>query len=640
MVAALVAGGLYWRSGSPVSSPASGSASAPLSEKDTVVLADFDNKTGDAVFDDALKQALAVQLGQSPFINILSDRRVNGTLGLMGKPSGTRITADIARELCTRTGSKAIVLGSISNIGSQYVVGLDAVGCSTGDLLAKEQEEAGGKQDVLKALGKAATSLRTKLGESLASVQKFDAPLAQETTPSLEALKAASIARKIENEKGSAAALPIFLHAIDLDPNFATAIEGVGIMYGNIGQPTRGNEYLSKAFAMRERASEREKLHITSMYYLGATGELDKAIETFREWGENYPRDDVAHTNLSVLYATEGKMEQAEEQAREGLRLNPDNVIAAENVIGFLVCLGRFEEARNIYQQTIAHKLDDDTLHTILYGVEFVEKNAKGMAEQAAWFENRPELQHEILGMEADTEAYAGHLVKAREITRRAVEAALRADNKESAAFWQLNSAWREAAFGNLEEAKREASAGLALVPESRDAQQLGAVILARAGDTARARTLSAGLAKQYPLHSLVQSYWVPTIQAQIALNAKDAPGAITQLRNAAALEYGLSISSANNSCLLPVYLRGEAYLLAGQEGAAAEFQKIIDRPGLVWNCATGALAQLELGRAYAQAGDKTKARAAYQDFLTLWKDADPDIPVLKEARAEFARLQ
>ncbi len=629
VIAAAVAGYYYTHRPTP-----------KLTEKDTIVVGDFANSTGDPVFDDALKQALGVSLRQSPFLNVLSDERVAATLKLMTRPVNTPLTPDVARELCQRADSKAYIAGSIASLGSQFVLGLKAVNCLNGDTLAQEQATAAGKEKVLDVLGEAAAKLRGQLGESLASVHKFDAPLAQETTPSLEALKAASIARKIEGEKGSAAALPIFLHAIDLDPNFATAIEGVGIMYGNIGQPTRGNEYLSKAFAMRDRASEREKLHITSMYYLAATGELDKGIETFREWGENYPRDDVAHTNLSVLYATEGKMEQAEEQAREGLRLNPDNVIAAENVIGFQVALGRFDEARKVYQQTIAHKLDDDTLHAILYGVEFVANNAKGMAEQAAWFENRPELQHEILGMQADTEAYAGHLVKAREITRRAVDAALRADNKESAAFWQLTGALREALFGNLEEAKQGATAAFALVPESRDAQQLAAVVLARAGDTARVRNLSAALAKRYPLHSLVQSYWLPTIQAQIALNAKDAPGAITQLRNAAALEYGLAISSLNNSCLLPTYLRGEAYLAAGHEGAAAEFQKIIDRPGLVWNCATGALAHLELGRAHALAGDKTKARAAYQDFLTLWKDADPDIPILKEAKAEFAKLQ
>jgi tetratricopeptide (TPR) repeat protein/predicted Ser/Thr protein kinase len=611
-----------------------------LTEKDTIVVGDFANSTGDPVFDDALKQALSVSLRQSPFLNVLSDEKVAATLKLMTRPVNTPLTPDVARELCQRADSKAYIAGSIANLGSQYVLGLKAVNCLNGDTLAQEQATAPGKEKVLDVLGEAAGKLRAQLGESLASVQKFDAPLAQETTPSLEALKAASIARKVSQEKGSAAALPFFLHAIELDPNFATAIEGVGIMYGNVGQPTRGNEYLSKAFALRDRASEREKLHITSMYYMADTGELDKAIETFREWEENYPRDDVAYNNLGTVYAGEGKMEQGVEQTREGMRLNPENVIAAENVIGFLTALNRFDDARQLYQQTIAHKLDDDTLHNVLYGVEFVAKNPKGMAEQAAWFEGRPELQHEILALEADTEAYAGHVVKSREVTHRAVEAALRADNKESAAIWQVYGGWREATFGNFEEAKREVAAGLALAPESRDVQQLAALALARAGDAAKARSLAEELAKKYPLHSMVQGYWLPTIQAQLALNAKDAAGAITQLRNAAGMEYGLTVSNENTSCLYPTYLRGEAYLAAGQEGAAAEFQKIIDHAGLVSNCVTGALAHLGLGRAYALAGDKAKARAAYQDFLTLWKDADADVPVLKRAKAEFARQQ
>ena len=411
-------------------------------------------------------------------------------------------------------------------------------------------------------------------------------------------------------------------------------------MYSNVGQPTRGQEYLSKAFTLRDRASEREKLHITSMYYMGGTGELDKAIETFREWHENYPRDEIAYINLGSLYATEGKMEQGAEQMREALRLNRDNVIAVGNMVGFQVSLGRYDEARQLYQQTLARKMDDDTLHNVLYGLEFVERNDKGMAEQAAWFEGRPDLQHEVVALEADTEAYTGHIVKARELTRHAVEAAVRADNQESAAVWQLNGAWREALFGNLEEAKREADVGLVLAPDSRDAQQLAALVLARSGDAVKARALAQALAKRYPLHTLVQSYWLPGIQAQLALNAKDGGGAIVQLRNAASLEYGLAVNNANNSCLYSSYLRGEAYLAAGQAGAVAEFQKIIDHPGLVWNCATGALAHLELGRAYALAGDKTKARAAYQDFLTLWKDADSDVPVLKEAKAEFGKLQ
>ncbi len=496
-----------------------------LTEKDTIVVGDFANSTGDPVFDDALKQALSVSLRQSPFLNVLSDEKVAATLKLMTKPVNTPLTPDVAQELCQRADSKAYIAGSIASLGSQYVIGLKAVNCLNGDTLAQEQATAAGKEKVLDALGEAAGKLRGQLGESLASVQKFDAPLAQETTPSLEALKAASIARKIEHEKGSAEALPLYQRAIDLDPNFANAIEGVGIMYGNIGQPMRGTEYLSKAFALRDRASEREKLHITSMYYMAATGELDKAIETFREWQENYPRDEIAYINLGSLYAIEGKMEQGLEQSRQGLRLNPDNVIAAENLIGFLVSLGHFDEARQLYQQTMARKMDDDTLHIVLYGLEFIARDPRGMAEQAAWFESRPELQHEVLALEADTEAYAGHVAKAREGTRRAVEAALRADNKESAALWQLEGAWREMLFGNLEEAKREATAGLAFVPNSRDVQQLAALVLVRAGDMARANTLVQELAKRYPLYTTVQSYWLPTIQAQIALNANDGAG-------------------------------------------------------------------------------------------------------------------
>jgi hypothetical protein len=279
-------------------------------------------------------------------------------------------------------------------------------------------------------------------------------------------------------------------------------------------------------------------------------------------------------------------------------------------------------------------------LHNVLYGVEFIARNPKGMAEQAAWFEGRPELQNEILALEADSEAYGGHVIRSRELTRRAVEAAVRADNKESAAIWYLYGAWREAVFGNLEEAKRDAAAGLALVPDSRDTGQLAALVLARAGDPARGRALAEELAKRYPLHSLVQSYWLPTIQAQLALTARDSAGAIAKLRNAASMDYGLVVANANTSCLYSVYLRGEAYLASGQEGAVAEFQKIVDHSGLVSNCFAGALAHLELGRAYAAAGDKAKARAAYQDFLTVWRDADPDVPVLKEAKAEFGKLQ
>jgi len=610
-----------------------------LTEKDTIVVGDFANSTGDPVFDDALKQALSVSLRQSPFLNVLSDDKVAATLKMMTKPVNTPLTPDIARELCQRGDSKAYIAGSIASLGSQFVVGLKAVNCLTGDVLAQEQATAAGKEKVLDALGDAAGKLRGQLGESLASVQKFDAPLAQETTPSLEALKAFSIGRKTVGEKGSAAALPFFQHALDLDPNFASAIESVGIMYNNLGQPARGEEYVRKAFALRDRASEREKLHITSMYYMSATGEMDKAVETYREWQESYPRDSHAYTNLGSLYAWEGKFEPCAEQSRSGYRLNP-SIIALENLIGCLLDLNRFDEARKLYEETVAQKLDDDTLHMTMYGLEFVQKNEKGMAEQAAWFEGRPELQHEILSIESDTETYAGHLAKARELTHRAVEAALRADNKESAALWQLNGAWREALIGNAEEAKRQASAGLALDPDSLSAQVLAALILGRAGDPPAAQKLTQDVGKRYPQHTLVQSYWLPTIQAQLALRAKNDADAIAALRNTGTLDYGEVAGNEGNSCLYSIYLRGEGLLSVGQENAAAEFQKIIDHPGVVWNCVSGALAHLQLGRAYAKAGDKAKALIAYQDFLTLWKDADPDIPVLKEAKAEFARLQ
>jgi serine/threonine protein kinase len=616
-------------------------SSAKLTTKDTIVVADFANSTGDPVFDDALKQALSVALRQSPFLNVLSDDKAAATLKLMTRPVNTPLTQDVVRELCQRADSKAYVAGSIAGLGSQYVIGLKVVNCLNGDTLAQEQATASDKEKVLDALGEAATKLRSELGESLASVQKFDAPLGQETTPSLEALKADAIAKKIEREKGAAAALPFFQRAIELDPNFASAIEGVGIMYGNIGQPTRGSEYLSKAFALRDRASEREKLHITSMYYMAVTGELDKAVETFREWEENYPRDDVAYTNLSSVYASEGKLEQGAQQASEGTQFNSDNVITAENLMGFLVSLQRYEEARQVYQQTLARKLDDDTLHTVGYGLDFVQGDVKGMAEQMAWFETRPELQHEILDLESDTEAYAGHLVKAREITRHAVESAMRSDNKESAAGWQLVAAWREALFGNFEEAKQGAAAGLAIAPDSRDVQQMAASVLGRSGEVAKAHALAQKLAQRYPVHTIVQSYWLPAIEAQIALSQKEPQAAIGQIQKTENLEFALPSASANSSCLYPTYLRGEAYLALGQAGpAAAEFQKIIDHPGIVWNCVTGVLAHLQLGRAQAVAGDKAKARAAYQNFLALWKNADADVPILKEAKAEYAKLQ
>jgi len=506
--------------------------------------------------------------------------------------------------------------------------------------LAEEQATAAGKEKVLDSLGEAASKLRGELGESIASVKKFDTPLGQETTPSLEALKAMALGEKAEREKGSLGALPFFQRAIELDPNFASAIEGVGIMYTNLGQTARANEYLTKAFTLRDRASEREKLHIASSYYTFVTGELDKAIETYREWEDSYPRDFVPPINLGTTYVSEGKYQEALDQNLKGIAINPDNVFTYENLGTTYFVLGRLSDAQKTFLEAENRKLDDDVLHADRYGLAFVQGDTKAMAEQVSWYSGRPESEHEILALQSYTAAYAGHLGQARQLTERAVQSAVRADNKAAAAMYILDSAWREVAFGYPAEGKKRAETALAMAPDSPDAQQVAAILLAWTGDTVRAQSLSQDLARKFPLHTLVEGYWLPTIQAQIALTGKDPATALERLQVVAPMDLGQAGFAINGSCLYGVYLRGEANLAAVRgSAAAAEFQKIIDHPGLVWNCATGVMAHLEQGRAYAMA-DKAKARSAYQDFLGLWKDADPDIPVLKEAKAEFVQLQ
>jgi tetratricopeptide (TPR) repeat protein len=529
VVAAVVAVGLYLRLRSH---------QAPLTERDTIVVGDFANSTGDPIFNDTLKQALGVSLRQSPFLNVLSDDRVGATLKMMTRPADTVLTPDVARELCQRADGKVYIAGSIANLGSQYVVGLKAVNCLNGDVLAQEQATATSKEKVLDSLGEAATKLRAELGESMISVKKFDIPLAQETTPSLEALKAMTMGQTAEREKGTLAALPFFQRAIDLDPNFASAIEGVGIMYSNLGQTARSNEYLAKAFALQDRASEREKLHIASSYYSFVTGELDKAIETYREWEDSYPRDWVPYGNLATTYVAEGKYEESVDQNRKALAINPDIVFSYENLGITYMVLGRMPEAQKTFQEAENRKLDDDILHVGKYGLAFLQKDEKTMAAEAAWFSARPESEYEILTLESDTEAFAGHLAKARQLTERAVQSAVRADNKATAAMSQLDSAWREAAFGYPTEARRQAEGALALAPNSPDAQELGAIILAWTGDTARAQALAQDLAKHFPVHTMVQTYWLPTIQAQIALSGKDPVTALDRLQVAVPLDY------------------------------------------------------------------------------------------------------
>jgi serine/threonine protein kinase/tetratricopeptide (TPR) repeat protein len=642
LTVALISAALYYRS----------HQTKPLTEKDTVVLADFANSTGDPVFDDTLNQALSVALNQSPFLNVLSENKVAATLKLMSRPAGSKLTPEVARELCQRAGSKAYIAGSIASLGSQYVLGLQAVNCQSGDPLGQEQVSAASKEKVLDAVGDAASKLRGQLGESMATVKKFDVPLAEATTSSLEALKAYTLGEKASREKGPAASLPYYQRALQIDPNFAMGYEQVGSAYSSLAEAGRAGEYFTKAFDLREHASEREKLVITGDYYSSVTGELEKAAQTYQEWIESYPRDFAAQVNLGIVYTAQGQYEKAAEQYREALRLAPDSVGTYEDLANSLLALQRFDEARQVIQEAQARKLEDFALHNALYALAFLGADSAGIAAQQQWFASQPDYENEGLSLASGTEAFAGHLGKARELAKRSVESAIRADSKENGAISQESASLREAAFGNAAAARQAAAEALKLVPTSQAVEVEAALAFAMAGDGVRAESLAHDMNKRFPLDTQMQSLWLPAIRAQLALNRKNPADALNALQVAVApIELGQIQFVANISCLYPTYIRGEAYLAAGQGSAAgAEFQKILDHSGMVWNCWTGALAHLGVARANAlqaktsQGADADAARvralAAYKDFLTLWKDADPDIPILKQAKAEYAKLQ
>jgi DNA-binding winged helix-turn-helix (wHTH) protein/tetratricopeptide (TPR) repeat protein len=625
-----------------------------LSEKDTVVLADFDNSTGDAVFDDALKTALAVSLRQSPFLNVLPESRVGSTLQMMMRPAGTRLTPDVARDLCVRAGSTAYLAGAIGSLGSEYVLKLKAVNCQTGAMLSEEQVTAASREKVVSALGEAALKLRSKLGESLATVQRFDVPLEQATTSSLDALKWYSLAQKTARENGAAQSLPYTQRAIELDPSFAMAYELAGVHYFNLGEPARASEYITKAFQLRDHASERERLKITAGYRSSVSGELDKAAQTYQQQIAEYPRDIAAYNNLGIVFAEQGQYEKATQVTRQGIRIEPSQVTLAENLSSYLLALQRFDEARQIIREEQARKPDNYIFPAALYALAFFSSDLNGMTEQQRWFAGKPEYENFGLGLASDTEAFAGHLATAQQMTKRAVASATQADRKETGAIWQARAAQREAAFGLPAEARQLATQALKLAPASQGVEVEAALAFASSGDTKKAESLAQDLRQRFPLDTQMQSLWLPAIQARLELNRKDPIAALKSLEAAGPpLEFGTIAFAANasGSCLYPTYLRGQAYLAAGSgNAAAAEFQKILDHIGIVWNCWTGALAHLGVARANAQQAtasqgadaDAARVRAlkAYKDFLTLWKDADPDIVILKQAKAEYAKLQ
>jgi serine/threonine protein kinase/tetratricopeptide (TPR) repeat protein len=630
LIAATIGGTLYFRSRQAMNR---------LTDKDTIVLSDFDNKTGDAVFDDTLKQGLSVQLEQSPFLALVSDRRVNETLKLMGRPAGDRLTPEVTHEVCLRTGSKAMLTGSIAGLGSQYVIGLKVVNCNTGDVLAEAQEQAPGKEAVLKALDNAAVSLRSKLGESLSSVQKYATPVEEATTPSLEALKAYSLGLKSLNAKGQTAGLPFFKRAVDVDPTFAMAYAWISAVYRNLNEVGRGADNARKAYDLRGKVSERERFTIEGYYYLNATGELGKVAQTDELWQQTYPRDAVPYIELGFVSATLGNWEKALEEYRAALRLDPNIAGNYSNVGGAYATLNRLDEAEAVYKQAEERKLEDELVLLSRYQLAFLKGDAAQMAQLASAAMGKPGAEDLLLATQADTEGWYGKLKKAHELTDRAMDSALHNDAKESAAAYQAAAALREVEAGSREQARAEAIAALKLAP-NRDVREIAALALARAGDTAGAEKLATELDKTSPLDTLVQRYWLPTIRVGVALERNDPDQAIELLKVASTVELGAPTTNLT-IFLCPVYLRGEAYLMLHDgNGAAAEFQKFIDHRGLVMNFPWGALARLGLARAYAMQGDTTKARAAYQDFLTLWKDADPNIPVLKEAKAEYAKLK
>jgi eukaryotic-like serine/threonine-protein kinase len=610
-----------------------------LTEKDTVVLADFVNSTGDPVFDETLRQGLSVQLEQSHFLSIISDQQIQQTLGLMDQPAEAKLTPEIARQLCQRMGSAVLLDGSIAQIGTRYLLTVKAINCTSGESLASAEAQASDKNHVLDALGKTAAEIRSKLGESLSTVQKFDTPLEQATTPSLEALQAYSLGRKTMTGKSDfAAAVPLFLRAVGLDPNFAMAYSSLGNAYWSLGETNLGAENAKKAYELRERVSDREKFYIECNYYW-ARGDLEKARRSYELWAQTYPRDDVPPGYLSAIYTQIGEHAKALAEAEEAIRRGPTSGLNYANLTFSYLNLNRLDQAKAIAEEAQAKKLDSQYLRFTLYQIAFLQNDAAEMAQEAASAAGKPGAEDVLLASEASTAAYFGRLAEAREFSRRAVASAERAQEKETAAGYEAEAALREALFGNAAEARQRVAATFSL-PGGRDVLYGAALVLAFEEDARGAQTLSTDLAKRFPEDTLVKLKYLPTIDAQLALNRGDSSKAINILQVAAPYELGIPGGGFFSPTLYPVYVRGKAYLAARRGSEAAdEFQKIVNQRSIVQNEPIGALAHLGLARAYLLEGDTAKARAAYQDFLTLWKDADPDIPILKQAKAEYAEL-
>jgi DNA-binding winged helix-turn-helix (wHTH) protein/tetratricopeptide (TPR) repeat protein len=613
-----------------------------IGERDMVVLADFENKTGDAVFDDTLRQGLAVQLEQSPFLSLVSDDRIQQIVQMMGRPAQTRLTPSIAREICERAGGAAVLNGSIAQIGSQYLLTLKVVNCLNGESLASAEAQAGDKNHVLEALGKMSSEIRKKLGESLSSVQKLDTPIEQASTPSLAALKAFTDGQKVLAQSGDAASIPFFQHAVELDPDFALAYAYLGIVHTTIGEPGIGAAYTRKAFGLRERTSEPENYLISATYFKEVTGDLKTAERTCTLWSHAYPRSEKPHTYLSgAIFPQIGWYEKAIEEGKAAVLLNPDSPIPYAFLMFGFIGSNRFEDAKTVYQQALERKLDSPFFHQGLYQIAFVQNDAAEMARQAAWSESNPGAGDPLLMLKAESAAYTGRLQQARETSEQASDSAERAGENEAAAGYIAQSALREALFGNVAEARTRARMAIKR-SSGRDVQYGAALTLAFAGESTQVLSIVNDLSRRFPEDTIVQSNYLPTLRGILALNQGKTGDAIDRLEVARTYELGGTTGSSYGwNALYPAFVRGQAYLRArkGVE-AAAEFQKILDHRGVVVNEPIGALAHLGLARAYALQGEKTKLLIAYEDFFALWKAADPDIPVIRRAKTEYEKLR
>src|SRR5579859_5997689 len=606
-----------------------------------IVVADFTNSTGDPVFDDTLKEAVTIGLQQSPRVRILSEQTIRETLKLMGRLSGEPLKNDVAREVCQRTGGAALLTGSISSLGSEYVIGLRVMNCDNGEMLALQQAQAAKKEDVLKTLGTMATRLRSTLGESLPSVERFDTPIEQATTPSLDAFKAYTLGMKALDAKSTIAAIPFFNRAVELDPNFALAYSMLGSVYGDLLlEPGLAAENIRKAYALRDRVSEREKLDITAAYHVNVTGDLENAIQAGELWSQTYPQDSAAHNRLGLMFEYSGQYDKAAAETLAAIRLFADSAINYANLMEDYTALNRLDQAKIAYRQALDRKLDNVFLHDDLYSIAFLEGDSQEMNRQVAWVIGKPGEEDILLSAASDTEAFHGHLERSRVLSQRAVDSAERAGLKGTAALWNLNLALREAEFGNIERARQATRTGLTIA-STRNVQTIAALALARAGDLEQAEKMAAELEKQHPSNTAITRYWLPTLRAYVAIGQNDGARALQFLE--AATPYDLAFPPPQfeeGGLLYPAYVRGQAYLLLhnGKE-AAREFQKLVDCRGIVINSPLGALAYLGLARAFALKGDSVKARDAYQHLFGLWKDADSDIPLLLQAKMEYAKL-